>query len=38
MQISFENFDFGSFLLGAALPFVVAFVVSAVVAATQKKK
>jgi hypothetical protein len=38
MQISFENFDFGSFLLGVALPFVVVLVVGLVQQAFQKKK
>jgi hypothetical protein len=38
MQISFDGFDLGSFLLGLATPFVVALIVAAVQIATQKKK
>jgi hypothetical protein len=38
MQISFEGFDFGSYLLGVATPFVVALIVAAVQTINQKKK
>jgi hypothetical protein len=38
MQISFDGFDWGSFLLGVAAPFVVAAVVAIVQTVTQKKK